>query len=188
MRVVVVTPPEPVISFEEAAQHLKLGGNQAERALVEGMIAAATATIDGPDGWLGRSLGAQTIQARLDAFHGSEIRLPYGPVLDLVSVEYLNASDEPVQADPDDFDLLGDVIVPFGSEWPWAGCSTRREAIRIEYLAGYEDAIPPAARAALLLMIGDLYRNRDTTAVVQMSKVPMSTSVESLLEPLRVYR
>lgn len=66
MRVVVVSPPEPVISFEEAAEHLKLGGNQAERALVEGMIAAATATIDGPDGWLGRSLGAQTLEARFD--------------------------------------------------------------------------------------------------------------------------
>lgn len=188
MRVVVVTPPEPVITFEEAAQHLKLGGNLAEKALVEGMIAAAVATIDGPDGWLGRSLGVQTLQARFDAFHGSEVRLPFGPVIDLVSVEYLDAGDEPVQADIDDLELLGAMVVPEGSEWPWLGCSTRREAIRIEYLAGYEDAIPPAARAALLLMIGDLYRNRDTTAVVQMSSVPMSTTVESLLEPLRIYR
>ena len=41
MRVAVVTPPDPVITFEEAAEHLKLGGNQAERPLIEGMIAAA---------------------------------------------------------------------------------------------------------------------------------------------------
>lgn len=188
MRVVVVTPPDPVISFEEAAQHLKLGGNQAEKVLVEGMIAAATATIDGPEGWLGRSLGAQTLEARFNAFHGSEVRLPFGPVLNLVGVEYLDANDEPVQADTDDFELLGATLVAAGDAWAWQGCSTRREAIRVQYVAGYEDNIPPAARAALLLMIGDLYRNRDTTAVVQMSKVPMSTSVESLLEPLRIYR
>lgn len=188
MRVVVVTPPDPVISFEEAAQHLKLGGNQAEKVLVEGMIAAAVATIDGPDGWLGRSLGVQTLEARFNSFHGSEIRLPYGPVISLVGVEYLDSDDEPVQADIDEFELLGATLVPAGSSWAWQGCSTRREAIRVEYLAGYEEAIPPAARAALLLMIGDLYRNRDTTAVVQMSKVPMSTSVEGLLEPLRIYR
>jgi len=188
MRVVVVTPATPVISFEEAAEHLKLGGNQAEKTLVEGMIAAAVATIDGPDGWLGRSLGAQTLEARFDAFHGNSIRLPYGPVLNLVAVEYLNRADEPVQADIDDFELLGANLVPAGSSWAWEGCSLRREAIRVQYIAGYEDEIPPAARAAMLLMIGDLYRNRDTTAVVQMSKVPMSTSVESLLEPMRIYR
>lgn len=188
MRVTVITAPGPVVSFEDAAEHLRLGASQAERTFVEGLVAAATGHIDGPDGWLGRSLGVQTLEARFSVFTaGSRVRLPYGPVISLVGIEYLNRNDEPVQADVDDFELLGADLVPAGSTFAWEGCSTRREAIRVQYLAGYEVDIPAPIKAAILLMVGDLYRNRDTTATVQMSQVPMSTSVTGLLQPFRFF-
>lgn len=188
MRVTVVTPPNPVISFAEAAEHLRLGRNQAEKTLVEAFIAAATGHIDGPEGWLRRSLGPQTLEARFTDFvGGSLVRLPFGPVITLVAVEFLDANDDPVQANIDDFELMGNDLAAVGSSFAWEGCSTRREAIRVQYVAGYEYGIPAPIRAAILLMVGDLYRNRDTTAVVQMSAVPMSTTVEGLLQPYRVF-
>lgn len=190
MRVTVVTPPEPIITFEGAARHLRLGSDQTEKLYVEGLIAAATATIDGPEGWLGRSLGAQTLEARFDAYScGRRVRLPYGPVISLVGVEYLDRHDEPTQAETDDFELLGADLVPIGSSFAWEGCSLRPEAIRVQYLAGYEDDVPAPVKAAVLLMVGDLYRNRGEALINQTTAtVAMSTTVAGLLRPLRVFR
>ena len=41
--------------------------------------------------------------------------------------------------------------------------------------------------AAVKLMVGDLWRNRDTVAIGQVSQIPMSTTVEALLSPFRVW-
>ncbi len=63
----------------------------------------------------------------------------------------------------------------------------RREAVRVRYRAGYE-SLPDAISVAILLMVADLYRNRMTTQPGTQSVVPMSTTVEALLGPFRVYR
>ena len=65
MRLAVVTPPEPVVTLADAKQHLKVS-HSAEDALIEGMVAAATQMIDGPESWLGRVLGVQTLDAFVD--------------------------------------------------------------------------------------------------------------------------
>jgi uncharacterized phiE125 gp8 family phage protein len=188
MRVFVVTPPEPVVSLAEAKQQLKVSGT-GEDALITGYIAAATETLDGPDGYLGRALGVQTLEARFDVLSPCDrvVTLPFPPVIDLVSVKYLDAAGAERTADNADVELLGTKLVPAGSSFPWEGGSTRAEAVRIQYRAGYQ-TIPAPVRAAILLMVGDLYRFRETASVVQMSKVPISTPVEDLLGRLRVYR
>lgn len=188
MRVVVVAPPEPVISWSDADAHLKLDGDESDRAYVEGLIAAATAHIDGPDGWLGRSIGRQTLEVRFDlTYHGrSPFRLPYGPVIDLVSVKYLDFNGTEQTANTADFLLLGDEVAPANSVYPWDGGSTQREAGRIQYHAGHEE-VPAPIKAAILLMVGDLYRNRDTVAAGTVSKIPMSTAPAALLRPYRVF-
>lgn len=186
MRVFVVSGPEQAVSLADAKQHLKVSG-AAEDVLINGMIAAATQALDGPEGWLGRALGAQTLEARFSLIDcGASVRLPYRPVNGLVSVKYLDRADNERSADLADFELLGDELVPVGAEWVWMGGSLRREAVRVQYRAGYQ-AIPAPIRTAILLMVGDLYRNRETVAAVQMSKIPMSATVESLLRPLQVY-
>ncbi|WP_347091675.1 head-tail connector protein [Sphingomonas parapaucimobilis] len=187
MRVFVITPPEPVISWQDVDAHLKLDGDVEQAALVEAYIAAATGHIDGPDGWLGRSIGVQTLEARCDTpTCGSCIRLPFPPVIELVSVSYLDATGVEQMADLEDFEVMGRDLVPSGFEWPWEGGSWRREAVRIRYRAGYE-AAPAPIKAALLLMVGDLYRNRETVSAGAMTHVPMSATVENLLAPFRVF-
>ncbi|WP_109808413.1 head-tail connector protein [Sphingosinithalassobacter portus] len=193
MRVIVVTPPEPVVSWADADAHLKLDGDVTQQAIVEGYIASATEHVDGPvapDGGLGRALGVQTLEARFDrAEIGSHILLPFPPAIELVSVTYLDADGEEQVADLADFELLGRDLIPVGSSWPWSDGSTRREAVRIRYDAGYT-TLPAPIRAAILLMVGDLYANRETVTVgasVQARGIPMSTSVSNLLNPFRVY-
>lgn len=188
MRVVVVTAPDPIVTWAEAQAHLRLDGDD-ERLLVEGMIAAATAHIDGPSGWLGCALGAQVLEARFNAFWANQcsLRLPYPPLLSLVGVTYLDAQGVERTADLEDFEIFGDRIRPEGSDWVWVGGSMREEAYRIQYRAGYE-IVPAPIKAAVLLMVGDLFHSRATIAAgTSMQSVPMSTTVEALLQPYRVY-
>jgi len=188
MRVFVVTPPQPVVSLEEAKSQLKVSGT-GEDTLITGYIAAATQTLDGPGGWLGRALGVQTLEARFDLMPPADrtVDLPFPPAIDLVSAKYLDSNDAEQTADLADFELLGNELIPAASAFPWEGGSLRREAGRVQYRAGYE-TIPAPIKAAILLMVGDLYRFRETASVFQMSEVPMSTSVLALLNPLRVWR
>lgn len=188
MRVVVVEPPAPVVTWEEADKHLKLDGDTSQQEEVEGFIAAATGHLDVEFGWLGRAIGVQTLEARFDIFTGQVIALPFPPVIELVSIQYLGRDGVLRTADNADFELFDGMLEPAGSSWAWEGGSTRRNAVRVRYRAGYP-ALPPPIRAAILLMVGDLYRNRETTPPenVRPGKIPMSTTVDNLLEPIRIY-
>jgi uncharacterized phiE125 gp8 family phage protein len=196
MRIIVITPPEPVVSWEEIDQHLKLDGNTAEQALITGWIAAATGTIDGPTGWLGRAIGDQVLEARLDGFPCGRIVLPCPPQVSITSVKYLDDAGVEQTVGGADYELLGRelALVPNAA---WPSPASRREAVRIRYRAGYivggteEAPLVPAQlqtiKAAIMLMVGDLYRFRDSVAVGTTTAVPMSTTVQNLLAPLQVY-
>ncbi len=188
MRVRVITPPAPVVTWEDADAHLKLGGDEAEKPYVEGLIAAATAHIDGPDGWLGRAIGVQTLEARFGGLeHGSEIRLPYPELIELVSAKYLDAANVEQNAAIEAFYTHGASLASVDGLWPWTGHSLRHEAIRVRYKAGYQNDIPAPVRVAILMMVGDMHRNRTSTQPGNQSVVPMSTKIEDLLGPFRVY-
>ena len=189
MRVRVITPPDPVVTWEDADAQMKLSGDESDKPYVEGLIAAATAHIDGPDGWLGRALGLQTLEARFCGYDvGRYVRLPYPPFVQLMSVSYLDASGATLPVALDELDSFGADLAPLSGSWPWAGAALRREAVRVQYVAGYQGDIPAPVRVAILMMVADMYRNRVTTQAGAQSVVPMSTKVEDLLSTFRVYR
>jgi uncharacterized phiE125 gp8 family phage protein len=182
MRVVVVTPPAPVVSLEEAKAHLRVTAAD-EDGLITSLVAAATGHIDGPDGYLGRAIGVQTLEARCSVFRDS-MPLPYPPIIDIVSVKHLNAEGAEVTVLASEYEVRGRLIgSAFGKRWPSVGLHD--EAVRIRYRAGYQ-TLPAAIRAAILLMVGDLYRNRETTGA-QGAKIDMSATVENLLAPFQVW-
>jgi uncharacterized phiE125 gp8 family phage protein len=186
MEIVVITPPAPVVTWAEADKHLKLDGDDSERDLVESYIAAATGTIDGPEGWLGRSLGMQTLEVLLDGFGCGAIKLPCGPIVSIESVTWIDSDGLTQTIAPEGYELLHGQLVPaFGTRWPNSLSRDGLWPARIRYQAGY-DVLPAPIKAAILLMVGDLYRNRETTAPVSiLGPVPMSTTVENLLGPIR---
>jgi uncharacterized phiE125 gp8 family phage protein len=184
MRVLVATPPQPVVSFQEAKDHLRVRHDD-EDMLIETYVAAATASLDGPAGWLGRALGRQELEATDDVFRDC-MRLPYPPILDVVSIKYLNAGGVEATILPSEYEMRGSLIgSAFGKRWP--AVLAHPGSVRIRYWAGY-DEVPAQVRAAILLMVGDLYANRETVAIgVSAAAIPMSTTVLNLLNPLRVY-
>ena len=182
MRVVVVEPAPPVIETEEAKEHLRIDHGDDDQ-LIDAYIAAATGHIDGPDGWLGRAIGVQTLELRIDVFRDAMV-LPYPPAIDIVDVKHLNGDGVERTVLPLEYELRGSLIgSAFGRRWPSVGCDA--EAVRIRYRAGYED-VPPAIRVAILMMVSDMYRFRGT-AVGTGSAIEVSAPVRMLLQPFRVY-
>lgn len=191
MRVRLVTPPEPVVTLEEADAHLELDGDTSKQVYVQSLIAAAQGHIDGPDGWLGRAIGVQTIEARLDGFWNGALALPYPPNIDVVSVHHDDQAGVATLIDPAVYALSYDGLLPrLGYSWPQA---SGPGSVRVRYRAGYDGEegriLPAPIRAAILLMVGDMFAQRESFVTgVSATAVPMSTTVDALLSPFRVYR
>ncbi|USU06294.1 hypothetical protein NF699_06435 [Sphingomonadaceae bacterium OTU29LAMAA1] len=181
MRVVVVTPPVPFISYEDAVTRLKLDGDDDDRDDVEAMIASATAQLDGPDGWLGRCLGEQVLEAHFSAFDDPyRLQLPCPPVIEIEAVSWLGGDRQRRQADVDDYDQVGDVLYSAGTP-VWTGMLVREDALTVRYRAGY-GVVPGPIRDAVLLMVGNAMRNRDVDA-----PVAITAAVTNLVTPYRLY-
>ncbi|WP_017979850.1 head-tail connector protein [Sphingomonas melonis] len=187
MRVVVVTPPTPVVDLMEAKEHLCVDDDDSD-FLVATYVEAATASIDGPDGWLGRAIGEQTLEAYCPApALLGRTALPYCPVIEVEAVE-ARTGEGWTTIDPAAYELRGDWLLFRTSAEPAGGWAIGDgEGMRVRYRAGYEN-VPAPIRAAILLMTGDLFRNRDTTSTVAATKIPMTTTVENLLTPFRRWR
>lgn len=198
MSVVVITPPEPLIMLSVVKAHLRVDHDD-DDVLIAAYLAAATALIDGPAGWLGRSLGPQTLELRADEFacwSTAPVALPYGPVIDIVSISYVDAAGTEQVLAPTDVTRAADGIRPlYGESWP--SVRLYAETVRIRYRAGYTAdpdadpivaAVPAPIIAAILLHTGDLYAFRETAVVGAISaSIDMSTAVQSLLGPYRVW-
>lgn len=187
MRSAVAEPadPEEIVSLARVKQHLKVD-HSAEDDLIKAYRAAAIAHIDAPDGWLGRAIGVQQIDTWFDEFDDGVLKLPFVPLIDVLEVQYrAPITGAWIDVDPGSYELRGKLL---GNAWAqtWPAMARGPETIRVRCLAGYED-VPAPIVSAILLMIGDLYRNRETTAERAAVSVPMSTTVENLLAPYRVW-
>lgn len=192
MGVTVVTAPVAVVSYAEAKAQIR-SDNDAERSLVEGYIAAAVQWMDGPEGWLGRSLGEQTLELSTDCL--TDRRLPFGPVIDVVSVSYADSAGTEHTIPDSSYELVEGCL--HAPNWP--ATSGRPGSVRIRYRAGYSDVVTPAngetpevrvstvpapIRQAMLLLVGHWFRNRETIVTGTIA-TSLPFSVEALLSPYR---
>lgn len=145
-RVVVITPPAAIMTAVQAQAGMPaLAG--VDTGVLDDLIAAAADEIGGPAGWLGRSLGMQTLELRLLAFPCGGVALPLVPIVEMVSVTYADCSGDVVMP-PADYDLRTDRVVP-KSGWP-TGCN-----VRIQYKAGY-NPVPAIIKTAVKLRVGEI--------------------------------
>lgn len=142
----VVQAPDPIVSPADL-----VGG--ADVAAAERAIAAATRTLDGPDGKLGRCLGPQTLELTLDGWCWNRI-LPCGPVIEIVSVKYFDADDVEQTIDASEYTRHDDRIW-FGKAFG-RPCLGQPSIVKIRYRAGYDGEttgdVPPEAIQAVILM------------------------------------
>ncbi|MBT9370279.1 hypothetical protein [Rhizobium sp. CSW-27] len=154
MSIRVIVPPDPLVEPEDVG-----GGTNAEI-----MIAAVTAAIDGPDGWLGRALGPQTLELGLDLWPCRTLRLPYPPLIAVEGVYYTDVNGDEQEVA---LDVWGNTAahVWFKQSWAMPALAEIPDAVRIRYRAGYDGvsvmdggtgAVPPQVRQAIILSVQHL--------------------------------
>lgn len=186
MNIVVITPPAAVVTLEEAKAHLRVDFDD-DNALISAMIAAVQGNLDGPDGWLGRAIGAQTLEMRLSSFNGRDgsgcIPLRCPPVTGQISVKYVDRDGIEQTIDSSAYRLVGDdMIAPaYNTCWPSARCD--HESVKIRYTAGYP-TLPPPIKAAILLHVGHLYENREAVSFENFA-TELPLGAQWLLAPYR---
>ncbi len=129
--------------------------------------------------------------------NGQDIPVPRGPVISLDSITYLDADGEPVtienhpDADPpttdlsdlavlDQSTLSANVSLVAGATWPET--ASQRGAVSIVFTVGYGTGptdVPADIKAAILLRVGDLYRNREANG----PPLEKNETVCALLDP-----
>jgi uncharacterized phiE125 gp8 family phage protein len=185
----VAGPVEMPVSLEEAKLHLRLDGDD-EDTLVEALIDAATQYLDGWSGILGRCLISQQWSVSTGCWPGRRLRLPF-PGLRDVAVTYRDAAGASQSLGSGLFQTFDDArgtVVEFLSGFSAPTLqSERADAVTISFTAGYGDSradVPAPIRAAILLLVGHWYQNRETVNVGNIvAELPFT--VRSLIEPFR---
>lgn len=211
---VVVSPVAEPLTLDECRAHLGVVpyevdsdgvGTHPDDALILAQLGAAR---EHCEAFTGLSIAQKTYEIALDVFPAiwpapgwqsvrrrpglasseAAIELPHPPLVDLLSVAV--GTDSDAELDPDTY-TVDDYAVPArlvpASAWPTVVAGVN--LIKVRYVAGYGDdsdsqPLPQAVRAALLLLLGHLYRNREDS--VDRALVSIPTGVEALLRPLRV--
>lgn len=185
LRVVVAPETEP-ITLEEARLHLRLDAygsppGHEDDSLIAALLPAAREYCEL---YAGRSFAPQTLELTMNEFpviwrSTSAIELPMAPVISVESVASVDGT-----LDGTGYSLEAGKLYP---ALAWPTVTTFPAAIRIRYRAGFslpgespqDDPLPARARAAILLVLGDLYENRTATAADQRYELPFG--VQSLL-------
>lgn len=183
----VTAPTATVIDVAKARRHLRLDEvdtDDVETDLIEGAIAAATGYLDGRAGVLGRALLTQTWQAT--AWRPSRCMrgLGWGFVLDLAPIQAVTKVEAMQSGDYVELPaetwrmvrLAGErvAVLPV-PDMAWPPVDLDPEAWRITFRAGYGDAgdaVPAPIRSAMLLMVSDLFDNRDAKIQANMVENP----------------
>lgn len=175
--------------------------------LLNAFLDAAT---DHAERFTGRSILLRTYEFALDEFprrtvpvlltnDGGRlqpgIEVPYPPLVEVISFRIGEESDDETLAEGTDF-LVDDyrdkaVLRPLSS-WP-SVFTASPNLIKVRYRAGYSgeiatdtdaEPLPGGIRAAILLTVAHLYKNREAVTEGAMSELPLG--VEALLRPWRV--
>ena len=185
---------QDIISLEDARTHLRITpyGDplaHSDDAYITGLVTAAR---EWTEEYLQRPIGTQTLELALDAFP-SDIELK-ADVQSVESLKYID-SDNTEQTigstnySLDNYSVPGWVLQAVDYSWPSTG--SVGNAVKVRFIAGYTDGLadnnnpcPKAIISAMLLIIGNLYENRQENTKLATVSLPMG--VYSLLQPYRL--
>lgn len=169
--------------------HLRIDGDITdEDPLLEGLINAAYVHVEQITG---TTIRDRTITLQFDDFPSgiNAFELPVTPVSAITAVSYLDDQGNEQVLDSDSYVLDTRPVYPVirkMSDASWPKASRKPLAVTVTVEAGFAD-LPEDVQAAMLLLIGHLYANREATTVgVTASNLPFG--VEALLSPYKMHR
>lgn len=188
-------PSEVGIDLEELKSQLAITGTADDARLTRLAIAALTFT----ERYINRAFLKRTYLYKLPMF-GSSMRgelddfwfepigslerktpiivLPYPPLVQVNSVKYYDEAGvlQTISSSNYQVDTAsepGRIAPVYGYTWPTPG--VRLHPIEIEYVAGYGDvfgSVPVDLRHAVMMLVGHLNENRETTTPLSLADVP----------------
>lgn len=206
VKVITDVATEPV-TLADAKKHLRIDNTNDDDVLTA-MLPAAREYCER---YLGRALAPRTLELASNRFPtvtvhhhvGPCIELPFGPVQSVSSVSYTSASEDSagnyateqfedssgLLCELDQYVTPNRLVLKFGHSWPAARDSVN--SVKVRYVTGYLAAadssgnavLPGSARAAMLLMLGHLFENREATALAP-APVELPLGVGALLDTI----
>jgi uncharacterized phiE125 gp8 family phage protein len=191
----ITAPNRDVVSLEDAKAHLRVDHDD-DDDLIQQLIDAATARVDGRDGVLNRALVDQTWEYKFDGFPcGTDIAVPLPPLIEVESVKYVDATGIEQTFSSSSYRVSGvgasqGGAVSLVSTASWPVVATQwLQPVTVRFRAGYVDtshtpavgAVPAPIVAAIKLIVGHLYANRETV-VVGAAAVEVPQSADWLLQ------
>ena len=182
----VTAPATLPVTLAEAKAQCRVDHSD-EDALLNRLIGAATAYLDGRTGILGRCLITQTWELVLDGFPADAIEIPLGPVQSVVSVTYVDtAGGTQTVAASDYYVDTSSLSAWVAPEITWPQTLQAPNVMRVQFVAGYGAApanVPEPIRHAILLLVGHWYQHRETVSPGPTASVPMA--FDALIAPFR---
>src|SRR3990167_1042627 len=169
-------PSEEPITRAEAKLHLKVETDQtADDALIDLLVSAAR---EDAEDFTNRCFCWSTWELRLDEFptrEHQEILLPRPPLIRVESIKYVDGDGATQTLGSDNYQVddksePARVRPAYGLSWP--ATRAQMNAVTVSYVAGYPVSeagspadyaanVPAAAKAAVKLILGHLYANRE---------------------------
>ena len=186
MSLKIVTPPtaEPV-TLLEAKDHLRVDGPD-DDAMISVLITAARK-------WAEEYTGRQFVTATLDWFLDGfcpSFSAPLPPLQSVTSIKYLDTdgAEQTLDAATYRVDAVsepGRIALDYGKSWP--STYSVINAVTVRFVAGYGTAaaVPEPIRQAILILIGELYEQRQESVPASFAAVPFG--VRALLTPYKVW-
>jgi uncharacterized phiE125 gp8 family phage protein len=192
-KITVAATTEPV-SLAEARKHLRIepfGSPEVhpDDDQIEMFVQAAR---EWCEQYTRRALAVQTIEVVYDDFPENDMELPLTPTNSITSITYINEAGSQVTVSNsvyslDDYSKPNWVLLRSNQSWPVTSGGANN--VKITAVVGNNTTnIPFAIKAAILLIVGNLYENRQEDLVGSsrntFNSLPMG--VYNLLQPYRL--
>lgn len=189
--VLVTAPAVTPVTLQELKQHLRLVAGAETYTTEDGPLQiyldAAVAHLDGYSGVLGRCIVTQTWRQDFDAWD-RVMRLPF-LAASIASVKYRDSAGQLSTVSADDYALKSDDLgsyVRLDDDFAHPSDLAQSNGVLVEFTAGYGVAVdvPAALKAAVLLLAGHWYANREAVVTGTIAtELPMA--IAALIAPYR---
>jgi len=192
-KIIIAATTEPIL-LAEARDHLRIeafGSPEAhpDDAKIELLISSAR---EWCEQYTGRALAQQTIEVAYDNFPENGIELPLTPVISITSIKYIDPQGiENTLANTvyalDDYSQPNWIVLQANQIWPTTNGVANNVKIRLT-VGNTTSNIPKAIKSAMLLLVGNLYENRqeDIAATSRVTFNSLPLGVYNLLQPYRL--
>ncbi len=174
---IVVPPSDEPVTLGDLKEQLRIDHGE-EDALLTMKITAARQHIEN---LTGLAIPLATYEFRLDRFPAAEIKVPRAPLVSVASVNFVGPDGIEAQVDAGSYEV--DTASPEGwiapvSGFSWPSTMQTINAVRVRFVAGYED-VPETLKEAILQLAAWWYESRE--AVADEARVPVPFSVQELV-------